>query len=65
MSNICVLACGYGHAAISSDLMISGEATVKKTGDPFGGGVMQDFTTEMCEKIEPGETGQLIDQRDG
>ena len=54
VSILCVLGCGYGHAAISSDLLVSGEAKIANTGDPFGEGSMQEFTVEMCNKIELG-----------
>ena len=57
VSMFCVLGCGYGHAAISSDLLVSGEAKIANTantGDPFGEGSMQEFTVEMCNKIELG-----------
>ena len=56
VSILCVLGCGcgYGYAAISSDLLVSGEAKIANTGDPFGEGSMQEFTVEMCNKIELG-----------
>ena len=54
VSILCVLGCGYGHATISSDLLVSGEAKIANTGDPFGEGSMQEFTVEMCNKIELG-----------
>lgn len=60
-----VALCGYGHAAVSSNLLISGEASIKKTGGDFTSTYMQDVTPEECMKVENDTEKQLIDKRDG
>ncbi len=60
-----VVMCGYGYAAVSSDLLISGEATVVRTGTQFTSKYMQDVTPQECENLEYDATSQLIDKRDG
>lgn len=57
--------CGYGHAAISTNLLISGEATVGYGGANFTSTYMQDVTPEECRKVDNDMTKQLIDKRDG
>lgn len=57
-----IIACGYGHAAFSSDLMVSGEASiVAGVGFPD---YMQDLTPKICGEIAVGTTTQMIDKRD-
>ena len=60
-----IITCGYGHAAIYSDLGISGEAIITKTGGGFSSKYMQDLTAEECSSVESGETSRMIDKRDG
>lgn len=62
-SVVSMLVCAYGHAAVSSDLLISGEATVKAT-NAFQVTYMQEMTPEICAQADPLTTAQLIDQRD-
>lgn len=57
--------CAVGHAALSSDLTISGEATVVAESLPFNVTYMQDLTPVECSKAGQGATAQLIDKRDG
>lgn len=59
-----MVVCGYGYAASSTDLMISGEAMVKKT-PRFGITYMQQMTADVCTAAEVGTEQQLIDNRDG
>lgn len=61
----CILGCGYGHAALSRDLMISGKATISYTTPTFGIKCMQEMTTDICTHAEIGTTQQLTDIRDG
>ncbi len=58
-----ILLCGYGHAALSRNLMIDGEAVVANVaGFPE---YMQDMTSEICSDAAVGSTAQLKDRRDG
>lgn len=59
-----VALCGYGYAAVSSDLMISGEATVIRKEPTFGIKYMQEMTTDICKNAEIGVNEKLTDQRD-
>lgn len=59
-----VIMCGYGHAAVSTDLLANGEATIKATGT-FNIKYMQEMEPVVCERAPVGTTEQLIDQRDG
>ncbi len=60
-----VVACSYGYAAVSSDLLISGEATVRSSGGLLGITYMQDMTPSVCEASGVGDTKRLTDSRDG
>lgn len=55
--------CGYGYAAVSTDLLISGDADVKAT-NIFQIETMQEMTPEICAAAETFATAQLIDERD-
>lgn len=58
------LGCAYGHAALSRDLFISGEATVGKIGGGFTSKYLQDLTPTECDSVKSGVAAQLIDKRD-
>lgn len=62
-----VILCGYGYAAVSTDLLISGDATVKNANEavPFPITYMQDMTPEICANAGYNTQSQLIDKRDG
>lgn len=60
-----IIICGYGHAAVSSNVYISGEATIKRTGTNFTSTYMQDVTPAECAAVENDAEKQLIDKRDG
>lgn len=59
-----IIVCGYGHAALSTSLQISGEATVKWNDNTFGITYMQEMTSEICSRTKVGVEEQLIDIRD-
>lgn len=65
VSVIGVVLCGYGYAAVSTDLLVSGEAKVKRVSDNFTSDYMQDVTPEECSAVTSGAEKQLIDKRDG
>lgn len=60
-----IMLCGYGYAAVSTDLLVSGEAKVKRASDNFTSDYMQDVTPEECSAVTSGAEKQLIDKRDG
>ncbi len=62
---ISILLCGYGHAAVSTDLLISGDAKVVGGGTQFASIYMQDLTPKECRKVADDVTTQMIDKRDG
>ncbi len=59
-----MVACGYGHAALNTDLLISGEGMVRHQVN-FSSAYMQDVTSAECAKVDIGQTKQLVDKRDG
>lgn len=59
-----IILCGYGYAATSTDLLISGEATMAATPDTFGITYMQEMTPAICAKVRVGTSEQLFDRRD-
>lgn len=62
---VSVVLCSYGYAAVSTDLLISGEATIKGGGGNFVSTYMQDVTPTECENVGFDQSKQLIDKRDG
>ena len=60
-----IILCGYGHAAVSTDLLISGDATIKGEGGNFTSTYMQDVTPAECENVGFDQSKQLINKRDG
>lgn len=60
-----IVMCGYGHAAVSTDLLISGDGAVAAKPAGFDSQYMQDLTPQECESKVSGTTSQLIDKRDG
>ncbi len=64
MTVVGMLVCGYGHAALSTDLLISGEAGVRASA-PFASEYLQDLTPEECKKAGELEQKRMIDKRDG
>lgn len=59
-----VVVCSYGHAAVTTSLVVNGEATALNMRPKFGVTYMQDMTAEICEAAEIGTSEQLIDKRD-
>lgn len=59
-----VLLCGYGYAAVNSDLYIEGVGMVGVS-KGFVSTYMQDMTPTECSEMDTYTTGQLIDRRDG
>ncbi len=60
-----IIMCCYGHAALNSNLYISGEAVVSG-GKPLDElTYMQEMTPGGCAVTDEGKTKQLIDKRDG
>lgn len=59
-----VITCGYGHAALSTDLLVSGDATVIHLDPTFGIKYMQEMTADICKKAEIGTAEQIADKRD-
>lgn len=59
-----VLACGYGHAALSSDLTISGEAVVQKVETAFWSNYIQDVTATECQAVSLHAEKTVRDRRD-
>lgn len=55
----------YGHAALSTNLLISGEASVPKKVNNFWSEYMQDVTPEECIAVDAGASARLKDKRDG
>lgn len=56
--------CAYGYAAVSTDLLISGDgAVVSEQG--FSSEYMQDLTVTECAKAAQYSQKQMIDKRDG
>jgi len=62
---VTVMGCSYGYAALSTDLLISGEAMVKSYLSLDTISDMQQMTPEVCATTEIGATKQLRDIRDG
>lgn len=62
---ICALACGYGNAALSRNLLISGEGSVVAEVSTFGIQYMQEMTPAICKTAKIGTSETLIDKRDG
>lgn len=60
-----IVICGYGHAAVNSDLYITGDATVAGGGTRFTSVYMQDLTPSECAAVADDATAQMIDKRDG
>ena len=62
-----MLVCGYGHAALSTELLVSGGAVLKSKDDivPFPITYMQDMTPEVCANASYNTESQLTDKRDG
>ncbi len=60
-----VVLCGYGYAATQTELLISGEATLKSSDGLIAINYMQEMTSSVCEASKVGDTKRLIDQRDG
>lgn len=60
-----IILCGYGHAAVSTDLLISGDATISAPGASFTSQYMQDMTATECADAAPYTTSKMIDKRDG
>ena len=59
-----VILCGYGYAAVNADLLISGEATIMRSGG-FTSEYLQDVTPAECRSAQPDDKVQLTDKRDG
>ena len=59
----CAVLCGYGHAAVSTDLLISGVGMVDQIG--FRSDYMQDLTATECKNVSQYTQKQMIDKRDG
>lgn len=60
-----IVICGYGHAAVNSNLYIAGGATIKGVGAKFKSIYMQDLTPQECTEVGDDITTQMIDKRDG
>lgn len=56
--------CAYGYAAVSTDLLVSGEATVLQS-NPFRIDYLQEMTPQVCAEASPEAQARLEDQRDG
>lgn len=65
LSLIGIVLCGYGYAAVSTDLLISGDAVVSAKPAGFDVQYMQDLTPQECASKVNDTTSQLIDKRDG
>lgn len=59
-----MIGCNYGHAAVSTDLLISGKALYDAP-PTFKSTYMQDVTVAECKSVEVEQSKQLIDKRDG
>lgn len=58
-----IMLCGYGYAAVSTDLLISGIGTMV-SGTSFGVKTMQELTPGICLNANVGTEEQLTDERD-
>lgn len=58
-----IVLCGYGHAAVSTDLLISGVGMVDQIG--FRSDYMQELTATECRNVSQYTQKQMIDKRDG
>lgn len=65
MTVVGMLGCGYGHAALSRDLLFDGDAAIKPPAGGFGITYMQEMTPKICYDAKVHTQEQLEDKRDG